>query len=408
MRNEVAAEVAVPGASTGTSPTRAAPMEVSLRPTATAAATLETALLDLDQSAARDEVAAEVAVPGTLGGGTTQVVPTAEEPSPSSHRSPAPAGDSMAPSLRQIETAAVATPGSEQPSLDHLAVHLEELPVALRTVDPTPYIPHPTTDTCSAAAAPALRVETGSGRRGDLASRGIRASTPDMNFDTGVKPVRPPSAFDSAKEGDLSRLASLQPGAERGVTGAKCDAIRDGPKAAAARGCASTERPAGASEGPGVAKACEQYGIHPKPGTGPGCTSAEGPTGAAGEPGVVRHCNLSGIPYESCTDERTPNSSASAPTPCSARASTGQHTHTSHTGIGAGSDDTALPQRPATTAPSATLSSQLSMQRDMANAVVAPPRQLGSADSFPYRRRTLRDLGSATATLPTEQQGWRR
>jgi hypothetical protein len=265
VRNEVAAEVAVPGASTGTSPTQAAPMEVSLRPTATAAATLETALLDLDQSAARNEVAAEVAVPGTLGGGTTQVVPTAEELSSSSRRSPAPAGGSMAPSLRQIETAAVATPGSEQPSLDHLAVHREELPVALLTVDPTPYIPHPTTDTCSAAAAPALRVETGSGRRGDLASRGIRASTPDMNFDTGVKPVRPPSAFDSAKEGDLSRLASLQPGAERGVTGAKCDAIRDGPKAAAARGCTSTERPAGASEGAGVAKACEQYGIHPKP-----------------------------------------------------------------------------------------------------------------------------------------------
>ena len=43
-------------------------MEVSLRPTATAAATLETALLDLDQSAVRNEVAAEVAVPGASTG----------------------------------------------------------------------------------------------------------------------------------------------------------------------------------------------------------------------------------------------------------------------------------------------------------------------------------------------------
>ena len=85
------------------------------------------------------------------------------------------------------------------------------------------------------------------------------------------------------------------------------------------------------------------------------------------------------------------------------------HTHTSHTGIGAGSDDTALPQRPATTAPSATLSSQPTAQSvstaNMANAVVAPSPQLVSADSFPYRRRTLRDLESVTATLPTEQQG---
>ena len=170
--HSVALAAPVARTSTGTSPTQAASLEVSLRPTATAAATLETALLDLDQSAARNEVAAEVAVPGTLGGGTTQVVPTAEELSPSSRRSPAPAGGSMAPSLRQIETAAVATPGSEQPSLDHLAVHREELPVAVLTVDPTPYIPHPTTDTCSAAAAPALRVETGSGRRGDLSLSG--------------------------------------------------------------------------------------------------------------------------------------------------------------------------------------------------------------------------------------------
>ena len=174
-----AAALAAPVArtSTGTSPTQAAPMEVSLRPTATAAATVVTALLDLDQSAARDKVAAEVAVPGSSDGGTMQVVPAAEELPPSSHRPPTPVGGSMTPSLRQVETVAEATSGGEQPSLDHLAAHREEPPVAVPTVDPTPPIPHATTDTCSAAAAPALRVETGSGRRGDSAPRGTGAST---------------------------------------------------------------------------------------------------------------------------------------------------------------------------------------------------------------------------------------
>ena len=144
-----------------------------------------------------------------------------------------------------------------------------------------------------------------------------------------------------------------------------------------------------------MAKACEQYGIHPKPGTGPGCTSAEGPTGAAGEPGVVCHCNSSNIPYESSTARLTTNDSPERTTSdSSARASTGQNTPPSHTGIGAGSDNAALPQRLATPAPPATLSSQLT----------APSLQSVSADSFPWRRRTLRDLESAAATLPAEQQ----
>ena len=198
--------------------------------------------------------------------------------------------------------------------------------------------------------------------RGDSAPRGTGASTADMNYVIGVKPVGPPPEGE-----DLSRLASLHPGAERGAQG---DAILNGLK----------------------------------PGTGPGCTSAEGPAGAAGEPGVVCHCNPSGIPYESSTARLTTNdSSERTASDSSARASTGQHTPPSHTGIGAGSGNTALPQRPATTAPSATLSSQLTAQfastANMANAAVAPSPQLVSADSFPYRRRTLRDLESMTATL---------
>ena len=223
--------------STGISPTQATPMEVSLRPTATAAATVVTALLDLDQSAARDKVAADVAVPGSSDGGTMQVVPAAEELPPSSHRPPTPVGGSMTPSLRQVETVAEATSGGEQPSLDHLAAHRKEPPVAVPTVDPTLPIPHATTDTCSAAAAPALRVEGGL-VRGDSAPRGSGASTADMNYDTGIKPVWPPSAFDSAKEGDLSRLASLHPGAERGT---QWDATLNGPKPGTGPGCTSAE-----------------------------------------------------------------------------------------------------------------------------------------------------------------------
>ena len=224
----------------------------------------------------------------------------------------------MAPSPRPVEAALQASRGNEQPGLDHLAAHSGESPVVAHTPLPVPDTLHPslTTATCSAAAAPALRVEGGF-VRGDSAPRGTGASTADMNYDIGVKPVGPPSAFDSAKEGDLSRLASLQPGAERG---AQWDATLDGPKPATDRGCTSAERSAGASEGPGAAKACEQYGIL----------------------------------FESSTAPLTPNDSPERTTNDSpARASTGQHTPTPHAGTGVGSDSAEPLSQPESPAPAA-------------------------------------------------------
>ena len=79
---------------TGTSPTLASAQKVSLRPTAAVAATIGTVRLNLDQSAARNKVVAEVAVSGPSDSGTTQVVPASEEPPPSSRRPPTPVGGS--------------------------------------------------------------------------------------------------------------------------------------------------------------------------------------------------------------------------------------------------------------------------------------------------------------------------